>query len=339
MLTSISLLLALVACEGDDGTLNLDDTSTESDADTDADSDSDTDADADTDSDADTDCSLPINYLDPGNGTVSVNINVAPTVWFDDATAADASEVSATLSDSAGEIAGAIQLLNGGAGAEFVPDSPLDRDTQYTFVVETCDDSESSKFTTVTGPIEDSLVGNVYVVDLTEVTWTSPDATIGNYLVDSLDAKFMLAKVEAQSETEVDMVGASAWDDSGSVEQFPCIAPIDFEPADFTGNPAFTVGPEDTTLGSGSFEVDVYEFEFSGSFADGGDNVQNLRIRGYADIGEEYCGYLEIFGSSCEACPDGSETCVLLDITDSEAPLIDATLDENLDPADYPECN
>ena len=52
--------------------------------------------------------------------------------------------------------------------------------------------------------------------------------------------------------------------------------------------------------------------------------------------GTPACDYMSFFGESCSACPDDADpSCLLLDVTDAEAPLIKTELDETLDPADY----
>lgn len=347
MTLSLSLLFSILACEpSDGGSVALDDSG---DADADTDTDSDTDTDTDTDSDADADCELPIDYVDPGDNTINVATGVSPRVWFDGETATDTSELEFTLSGEDGDLAGTINLLNGGAGAEFVPSEELERSTVYTWSVETCsDDSSGMKFTTVAGPTEPSdLVDNVYLVDLAGVDWTSPSASVGGIILGQLETKYILVKVQSANETQVDMVGATAWDSTGSVAQYPCVEAIEFEPANFEGNPAFQAGPVTTSLSAGGFDVEIHEFELSGSFKGDQSVVNNLRIRGYLDLdgldvgGTDACDALAFLGETCSACPDdGDESCVLLDVTDPEAPLTDATLDENLDPADHEaECN
>ena len=349
MTLSLSLLFSILACEpSDGGSVALDD-SGDGDADTDTDADSDTDTDTDTDSDADTDCELPIDYVDPGDNTIKVATGVSPRVWFDGETATDPSEVSFTLSDADGDLSGTVNLLNGGAGAEFVPSEELARSTVYTWSVETCSDEETGmKFTTVAGPTGTStLVDNVYLVDLAGVDWTSPDKSVGGIILGQLETKFILVKVQAANETQVDMVGATAWDNTGAVAQYPCVEAIDFDPANFEGNPAFQAGPVTTSLSAGGFDVEIHEFELSGSFESDQSAVNNLRIRGYLDLdglevaGSDACDALSFLGESCGPCPDdGDESCVLLDVTDPNAPLTDATVDENLNPADHEsECN
>jgi hypothetical protein len=342
MTLSLSLLFSLLACEpSDGGSVSLDDSG---DADADSDADTDTDTDTDTDSDTDADCELPIDYVDPGDNTINVATGVSPKVWFDGETATDTSELSFTLSGTDGELAGTINLLNGGAGAEFVPSEELARSTVYTWSVETCsDDSTGMKFTTVEGPTPvDTLVDNVYLVDLAGVDWTSPSASVGGIILGQLETQFIMVKVQSASEAQVDMVGATAWDRTGAVAQYPCVEAIEFDPASFEGNPAFQAGPVNTSLSAGGFDIVIHEFELSGSFEGDQSAVNNLRIRGYLDLeglevgGQDACGALAFLGETCEACPDdGEEDCVLLDVTDPEAPLTDATLDENLDPADH----
>jgi hypothetical protein len=340
-----ALMLFALACNSSDGSLVVDDTAGDSDADTDSDTDSDTDADSDADTDSDADCDLPIEFVDPADETEAVPVDSPLLVWFEDgAVASDASEIAFDVDGPDGAVDGSVALINGGAGASFTADEEWVRNSTYTWSVETCtDDDNNNEFSTVDDPITpNALVGRVYVIDLNEVTWTSPSSTIGGLLLGQLQTTYMLVKVQSADSSEIDLVGATGWDDPGSVEQYPCAEAIEFDPADFTGNPAFQAGPETTTLSAAGYDVEVHDFEVSGAFNGDGTTINNLQVRGYLDLasvdlgGSDACDLLAGFGVSCEACPDdGAEDCVLLDVTDPQADWESSIeLDESIVPRD-----
>lgn len=348
VLPSLAFLAFAAGCNGDDGTINTTDSDiVDADADTDADSDSDTDSDADTDSDTDTDCNIGISYLDPGNNTTGVSPTPTLKAWFDSAATLD--DITLSLDGPDGDVAGSTELTNGATGATFTPGEELARDSSYTFSVTTCTDSESSAFTTVDEPLDtNGLEKRVYDIDLNTATWNSPNSSTASLLLGQIDTDHVLIYVDdiSDDESEITLFGALGWTDPGSLEQYPCAEAIDFPPADFTANPYFQAGPNDTEFSAGGDSIPVLEFTVSGAFGDEGDEMNSVGVTGYADLdGLEYSGYeacdlLALSGDSCVACPDdGEETCVYLDVEDDDAPYESGvTVDPNIDPSADPNC-
>ena len=339
------LLLAAIGCDSDDGTIAVADSGiVEGDTDTDADTDTDTDSDADTDSD--TDCDIAIAYLDPGDNTVGVSPTPVLTAWFESAASED--DITLSLSGPDGDVDGAVALANGDTAATFTPGSELTRSTSYTFSVTTCTDSGASTFTVVDGPLDENILeGRVFDIDLNSVTWNSPSSTTGALLTSQLDTDHILILVEdidSDAET-IKLTGAMGLDDGGLI-QYPCAEAIPFPEADFSGNPYFQAGPQDTTIGAAGYDLSMLDFTVSGAFAGDGSEMQNVSVVGYIDLdglevsGYEGCDLLALGGDSCVACPDdGDVSCAYLDVEDSSAPYESGvTVDPDIDPSADPNC-
>ncbi len=337
-LLAFGLVALTVGCQNGDGVVNLDDTGVgETDTDTDTDADSDADSDTDTDTDSDTDCEIGISYLDPGNNTTGVSVTPTLKAWFDET--ATLEQVGATLSGPDGDVDGDLALIGGDMGLSFTP-GELDRSSTYTFTVTTCSDEGSASFETVAGPLDgEDLIGNVYEIDLNSVTWNSPDATTVSLLLSQLDDDHILVEVVSQDGGDETITLMGAFGTSSGQDM--CLDTIDFSEADFSGNPYFQAGPEDTLFAAGGYEVNVYELEVSGAFAADGGSMESVGVTGYLDIRDvEYSGFAACDFVTCTACPnDGVEGCAFLDVEDEEAPLKSSyDLDETSGPehADCP---
>ena len=330
----------VLACTPDDGTLIVDDSGPDTEADTD------TDTDTDTDADTDVECEDEIDYLDPGNGTVDVSSTPTLRAWLTEGNP-DA-DVTFELTGPDGDVTGQVANSNGGAQWTFTPDDELSRSQEYTFLASVCGDSSSSTFETVAGPIDESaLVGRSYDINLNDVSWNSPDQTVGVLLLGYIDTDHVMVNVDAvDSDADtITTIGAMASAPNGTVEQDVCVDVIPFDPADFSGNPYFQAGPSSTTIGAGGFDVNVEEFTVSGSFTDDADAISNMRVIGYMDVrdfefqGVDACTALSFLGGGCEACPsDGVAGCVKLDVEDPEASYTEANFDKNVDPANDANC-
>ena len=236
----------VLACTPDDGTLIVDDSGPDTEADTD------TDTDTDTDADTDVECEDEIDYLDPGNGTVDVSSTPTLRAWLTEGNP-DA-DVTFELTGPDGDVTGQVANSNGGAQWTFTPDDELSRSQEYTFLASVCGDSSSSTFETVAGPIDESaLVGRSYDINLNDVSWNSPDQTVGVLLLGYIDTDHVMVNVDAvDSDADtITTIGAMASAPNGTVEQDVCVDVIPFDPADFSGNPYFQAGPSSTTIGAG----------------------------------------------------------------------------------------
>ena len=139
-------------------------------------------------------------------------------------------------------------------------------------------------------------------------------------------------------------------DNNGTIMQYHCAEPLHFDGVDFSGNPAFHLGPQDSSFPSDIGEISMEDMEITGAFDATGDNLVNVRVTMHADIramdfnGSPICTMLPFLGGACTACPsDGVEGCLEMDIRSSLAPYLSglsATFDPNATAANYPsECN
>jgi hypothetical protein len=191
-------------------------------------------------------------------------------------------------------------------------------------------------------PPDLDLVGNTYVIDLrgSDITWVEP-AGFGSILMSYLVIDGLILQVEDQDEASLDTIAAAAVASGNSFNQFVCIEPIDFEPADFSMSPFVAAGPKDTVLSFSGYNVDTYELRVEGSFSSDGQSVEDIRVSGLADardinpgIGFDICDLI-----SCVACPDNAMTCISLIIEDTEAPIeAGLEIDPTINPANFPEC-
>ncbi|MCK6522718.1 Ig-like domain-containing protein [Myxococcota bacterium] len=333
-------LLALAACGKDSVSINEDSDApaTDSAVEGDADADSDADSDTDSDSDADLPCEAEIISVTPEDGDVEVAVDATIVALFSaEVTEADA---SLSLTGPDGLVGGELTMMSSGLGLSFTPSAPLERDAEYTISAEVCEDAEVAAFTTLGDPVSD-VAGYTYDVNLADVTWNSPKSA--SLLIGSIETShllFMVETIDTDAGT-IELVGAAGWDDP-NLEQYPCASPINFDPADFTSNPSFAVGPADATLVVSGYDVNVWDLGMSGTFAEDGESILNVQITGMLDVREftvgsvEACDAVIFLGDKCVACPnDGVEGCLEVDAT-MDAAYYAPTV--TLDPDLVPEC-
>jgi len=292
-----------------------------------------------------TECNATVTAISPADGAESVAANVTVVAEFSE----PADEANLTVSGPDGAISGNINLASDGLSISFTPDNELARETQFNVEATVCEMTTTSSFTTVEEAItENALIGRVYNLDLNNVNWTSPPASIANLMMQLISTSHMLLLVEDVDESvaTLDLAGAAGWENNGVVTQYPCAEAFDFESSDFSTNPYFSAGPADTIMRIGSEEVGLEGLTFDGSFVNEGDSIDNLHVTTYLD-GEidldEYgklCDAVAMFGVSCDPCPsDASRECLLLDAT---APSVVAKqnlmIDVDIDPSQNPAC-
>lgn len=336
--TWLPFLLLLAACGGGDVKTPEDENADLDTADTGNDDSGDTEDTQDTEDSEDSEtpaCTATIVSVDPAAGATDIATDTTVTAAFSEAV--DAADIELD------GVSGTVTLTNGGRAAVFTPDAALDRDTTYSGVVSVCETSEDIEFTTVGEALEVDLTGRTYAVDLTgsDITWNEPSASLGDFMMGSVDTTHILIGVETATTTELDLVGAAGFDFNGEIRQYPCTYAIDFDPTDFASNPAFDVGPMDAELGTSSMTIDVYEFAIEGVFTAEADELVDVHISGLVDarpisdsVGMEVCDIIGSFGGACVACPDGEVQCIALDVEDASAPWMDGlVLDPALDPS------
>lgn len=333
-------LFALAACNKDSVSVEDDSgtPSTDSAVEGDADADSDADSDTDSDSDADLPCEAELISVTPDDGAQAVGVDATIVALFSAAVAPEDASLSLTGPD--GLVSGELVMISDGLGLSFTPGAPLERDAEYTITTAVCEDEEIAAFTTIGDPISD-VTGYTYDVNLADVTWNSPKSA--SLLIGSIETSHLLFMVESiDTENDlIDLVGAAGWDDP-KLEQYPCASPIDFEPAEFSTNPAFGVGPANATLVVSGYDVNVWDLGMSGTFAWDGESLLNVQITGMLDVREftvgsvEACDAVTFLGDKCVACPnDGVEGCLEVDATMDAAYYAPGV---SVDPTLVPEC-
>jgi hypothetical protein len=239
-----------------------------------------------------------------------------------------------------GPVAGA--LLVDGAEVSLQPAGPLLGETEYEVRLTTACGVESWSFRTELPrqPVApEALVGRVWEIDLGSGTWTQvPDTLLEPYLSHTL-----LMQVESATETEVQLLLAP-----GQAGAQDLCLPSTSAGGSLQDNPQLSWGPVDLELGIADVQTTLFATESVAVLAGGGELLGDMQISGVLQTAplvepilpggapDLLCGFV-----GCEPCPDGSQTCVTLQIEDLEAvalasptPLVARTADEiALDPA------
>lgn len=234
---------------------------------------------------------------------------------------------SFALLDAGGaEVAGALALVD--EGATFTPDAPLSADTTYTWSAEICDATASGSFTTgAYGDAVDGaeLVDLAFAIDLADAEWVQPEG--GEDLFSSLFSGVILLGVEAADATMLDLIVAvGEVIDDETVQQDPCFATADFEPADFRNNPYAKVGPTTLEIDVEGLAVPLRNVRLEGAFIDGGASLEDGVLTAEGDIRDvasaigstapQACELLTTYvGIECTTCTeDGEPYCVGLEL-------------------------
>lgn len=267
-----------------------------------------------------------------------------------------------TLADSAGTaVSGTSSWSEDGTVLYFTPDSALAPSTSYTLTIDYCAGSPDVSFMTSELGAEAStsdLTGKAYTIDLASARFIEPEG-IGSILGDLLEQNILVGVVSA-TDTDLEMIGAISV--AGTTEQDVCAASIDFPAADFSENPFFSVGPEDTTIAVAGYSATIHGLEISGAFAPdlsyfgGGKLAGTIDSRDLATIPDLadltgcdgtsdscLCEFIAGTGlANCSACDDGEPLCLTLladqivaeEIDGSLSVITDADVDANPDCAE-----
>ena len=288
------------------------------------------------DSDGPAPCTATVAGLSPVDGAADVATDAELVANFSEAV----TEVTLELTSDSGVVPGQINLASDGLSATFVPDAPLERDWDYVLTAGVCDSSLSSSFHTKPG-LEVDITGKTYRINLqdSDLTWVKP--SIGSILVTYLLTKDVLFQVESVGGGEIDLVGAPGIDPGTGLRQYVCTPAIDFVKTSFVDEPAFAVGPIDSSFSVGGYAVPAYNIEVKGSFSPDGTGSTNTTVTMLLDggaisqaFGLEVCSLV-----SCVACPGGAPVCVEAEVLDAWSPeLAGVVIDPDNNPADYREC-
>ena len=300
-------------------------------------------------------CETTISGTSPASGEADfyVRDSIVFELSEEDATA------SITLADASGaDVAGTSSL--DGSTVTFTPAADLSPSTGYTASLTYCGSADpvAVDFTTsdLGGALSGSIAGNTYALDITQGTFLKP-AGVGALLQDAFSNKILVGVID-DSNGELKVEGAIS--EEGSPAQDLCTETLVFpEAADFSSAPYFEIPEGDLTLTIAGFTATIYSLNISGMFAADGSYFGGGELRGKldardlvdiaADLGagdtissaDDLCTLAAGFGAYCEACTDGAEYCLTVEVVDLTADKTDDTLVSRTaeDIAADPECS
>lgn len=263
-------------------------------------------------------CDVTIDLTVPSQGAVDADYRSAIEFHLSDA------DPTATVTSA---IAGTTEVSEDGETIYYIPSAPLSPSTPYTVTLEYCGGSAELSFTTsslgTTIADPTTLESRVYALDLANARIVEP-AGIGAVLSGYLTQDILIG-VTTVTDTEILMMGAIGVEGASPPEQDYCTSTIDFPTADFSEQPFFGIGPEDTTLSVAGYDIEIGELEITGTFASDGTYFGGGTLSGTIDTrplaplldesGEPgaICELAVSFGAVCEACPaDGEPYCLTL---------------------------
>ena len=208
------------------------------------------------------------------------------------------------------------------------PSELLEEETEYSWVADLCgEEVASGTFTTRTEgealETPEALVDRSFSLDMVDATWLEPSGSGGDLVAQYFGGLFLIG-VQDVSETELDTIFAVGEDmGGGMVQQDPCYKTEDFEPADFTRNPYFELGPRRMPLEVQGQSMMLDAVQIFGALVDDGTDLADAELRADADLRqmgqdwETYCDLGVLVGITCTACEaDGEESCVRIHVAD-----------------------
>jgi hypothetical protein len=160
-------------------------------------------------------------------------------------------------------------------------------------------------------------VGKTYVFDLTTAEYEQPPG-LGALLAMYVSAQVLLG-VTAADATTIDLLGGQGvFDDFGILTQDMTVPTYDFDSADFTSAPYFTVSASVVHIVVDDTYT-LYDFAAEGTFAPDGTSIGGATLSMLVDtsnLGEAMnlpdgadpmavCDYPRAAGIPCETCPAG----------------------------------
>jgi hypothetical protein len=287
-------------------------------------------------------CDAAVLSFAPEDGTGPYALD-KPLVFTIEGTASEAT-VTVTGPDGA-EIAGEVTIGEGTVTWE--PADELPEEATVSWTAQICDVTGAGTFTTGTLGSDvppEELSDDTFAVDLANATWVQPEG--GEDLVEQFFAGAFLIGIQAVTEITLDTIGASGEATaSGSWQQDPCYATIDFEPVDFTTNPYFVLETDEMRFTVQGIEAIIYDVQITGGLTN--DAIVDGTFQGEIDMDDykddlgtsDPCGMLAMYaGLECVACSwDGEEHCLFLMAEDVEGEEVPGL---QLVPNDTPqECN
>ena len=232
------------------------------------------------------------------------------------------------LLDEDGQQLTTSEVWNGGESTAFELDWDgwLEPNSTYTLFARDCEQTQELSFTTgdFGRPIESSIVGNAYVLDLQNAQWVEP-AGLGPLVAFYLEAPILL-QVDAVVGDTIKLSGAPGLLMNGEIRQDTSVATWDFGLSDFAEAPFFDAQSELIVLqysdGGDVVGIPVQGFLFQGTFSADGTQIGGGVLSGRADTREigrilpprgdpnSLCEITEGSGIPCVPCEDGESFCL-----------------------------
>jgi hypothetical protein len=226
-------------------------------------------------------------------------------------------------------VMGASALAADGLSMTFTPDADLEPETRYTIDASVCTDAQMASFTTLTAPVDDLLIeGNTYVLPFGDLVFTEPSAADillgGAATVDYVIVQ--VAAVDPMAQT-ISTVATTGYDAPSDITA-DCGTVIEPDPADFSTNPRFGVGPGDFAFPFGEdAELTIENFTLLGQFTPDLGAIEDIRVSGAIDVrplGFGPCSFIAVLaGGTCVPCSDGLTECMAAEAYADLATLTD----------------
>ena len=310
MYRSLVAFLFLVGCDGGETVKLGDDSGVVSDDDT-----------GKTDDSAVEECKATLVSFTPDDGATDVSL--APDISFTLSEADDTAKITT-------DIPGSQTVLDDGVTVVWTLDGALDSKQSYSVDFSWCGGTQSLSFTTQEG-FADKVENKAYALELQKASIDQPPG-VGGLLGNQLPEYILMQVMQADGAT-ITFMGAMADPNSNTPEQDVCMETIPFPTADFSAQPDFAVGPQDTTISVSGVTVTLFAMELTGTFSADGSSIQDGTLAGSVDAREvadsvgydagTICQLLSAFGAACAACPtDGQAYCIALEASKLEGDLV-----------------
>lgn len=238
-----------------------------------------------------------------------------------------------------------VPASEGGLMLDVVFEGGLAPSTTYVLEVTDCASTTTISFTTselgrpVQGGVS-ALRDRTYelLLDDPGAVWIQPGG-LGTILGSFFGTPILLG-VQWVDAARLDWIGATGFVDEGETWQDTSYPTWSFPVSDFSEAPFFTTEAPEVQLVVSGYDLPIYDFRLEGTFAADGASFRGAVLRGMGDtrysggaLGtpedeDALCRVARGIGVQCEACPDGEELCLTVEVrnlTGREVP--DTTLD------------
>jgi len=285
-------------------------------------------------------CTNEITGYSPFDGQTDAYYRAAVEVMLKEADAA----ATITLADADGnDVAGTLSASESGKIIYFQPDVSLASNTDYVASFSICDGEKNPTISFHTSELGEAttadLVGNTYNLDITKARFVEP-AGVAELLLGQLENSILVG-INSTDANVLSVIGALSAD--GSDGQDFCSPSLDFPEADYTEAPFFNIGPQDTDIAVGGYDLSISALQISGTFSADGSYFGGGVMSGQLDarilapllvnvVGtddpDEICVLLAGFGANCTPCSsDGEEYCINILADQMTAELQDGSLE------------